>query len=118
MAGSGAAEIAGRAAAQGLLRRALLARGAAAAARRLRRGAARLPRGLRGDHAGDTLRRADARVRARADARAAEVAGEDETGALAVIATLLTTAALALSPQAADVQLVQPRFTYDKRRAL
>jgi dienelactone hydrolase len=36
-----------------------------------------------------------------------------------VIAALLATAALALSPQAADVQLaVQPRFTYDKRRPL
>jgi dienelactone hydrolase len=35
------------------------------------------------------------------------------------MAALLASAALALSPQAADVQLaVQPRFTYDKRRAL
>jgi dienelactone hydrolase len=35
-----------------------------------------------------------------------------------VIAPLLTAAALALSPQAADAQLAAPLFTYDRRRPL
>src|SRR3954469_7427046 len=107
MAGDGAAEVMGRAAAQGVLRQAVLPGGAAPTARRLRDATAQHARRVPGHQARDTARRVDARVRPGARSRPARVAREGAAGARAMIAAVLAAAGPATRQQSARVADVQ-----------